>query len=89
MKRSPGKGPADVKAVLIETTDSIDTAIFLSAITTMAAFISDVFIDVVDIQRLGYLVTLGIAHQPCHDLYLHPGLPRPPAAPQGDEGDVF
>ncbi len=56
-----GKTMADVKAVLVETTDSIDTAIFLSAITTMAAFISDVFIDVVDIQRLGYLVTLGIA----------------------------
>jgi len=55
-----GKGPGDVKAVLIETTDSIDTAIFLSAITTMAAFISDVFIDVVDIQRLGILVTIGI-----------------------------
>lgn len=56
-----GKTAADVKTVLLETTDSIDTAIFLSAITTMAAFISDVFIDVVDIQRLGYLVTLGIA----------------------------
>lgn len=56
-----GKTMADVKAVLIETTDSIDAAIFLSAITTMAAFISDVFIDVVDIQRLGYLITLGIA----------------------------
>ncbi len=56
-----GRSAADVKAVLVETTDSIDTAIFLSAITTMAAFISDVFIDVVDIQRLGYMVTLGIA----------------------------
>jgi predicted RND superfamily exporter protein len=55
-----GKTFADVKAVLLETTDSIDTAINLSAITTMAAFISDVFIDVVDIQRLGYMVTLGI-----------------------------
>lgn len=55
-----GKPDADVKAVLLETTDSIDTAIFLSAITTIAAFISDVFIDVVDIQRLGYLITLGI-----------------------------
>ncbi|MBN2158204.1 MAG: MMPL family transporter [Spirochaetes bacterium] len=56
-----GRGVGDVKTVLIETTDSIDTAIFLSAITTMAAFISDVFIDVVDIQRLGVMVTLGIA----------------------------
>ncbi len=56
-----GRPDADVKTVLVETTDSIDTAIFLSAITTMAAFISDVFIDVVDIQRLGYLITLGIA----------------------------
>ncbi|MBN1496513.1 MAG: MMPL family transporter [Spirochaetes bacterium] len=56
-----GKTSADVKTTLLETTDSIDTAIFISAITTMAAFISDVFIDVVDIQRLGYLVTLGIA----------------------------
>ncbi len=55
-----GRRDVDVKAVLVETTDSIDTAVFLSAITTMAAFISDVFIDVVDIQRLGYLVTIGI-----------------------------
>jgi predicted RND superfamily exporter protein len=55
-----GKPSYDPKAALLETTNSIDTAIFLSAITTLAAFISDVFIDVVDIQRLGILVSLGI-----------------------------
>ncbi|OHD67970.1 MAG: hypothetical protein A2W19_06905 [Spirochaetes bacterium RBG_16_49_21] len=55
-----GKGARHVKAALLETTESINTAIFLSAITTLAAFISDIFIDVVDIQRLGILVSLGI-----------------------------
>ncbi len=54
-----GKTRDQVKEVLIETADSIDTAIVLSAITTMAAFISNVFMDVIDIQRLGILVTLG------------------------------
>src|SRR4030067_405356 len=36
-----GKGARLVKAALLETTESINTAIFLSAITTLAAFISD------------------------------------------------
>ena len=45
-EKSAGKRKRSVKAVLLDTTDSIDTAIFLSAITTMAAFMSDVFIDV-------------------------------------------
>jgi predicted RND superfamily exporter protein len=53
-------GAKSVKDLLLETSDSIDTAVFLSAITTMAAFMSDVFIDVVDVQRLGIMVTLGI-----------------------------
>lgn len=49
-----------VKEIIFEAATSIEVAINLSAITTMAAFISDVFIDVVDIQRLGILVTIGI-----------------------------
>jgi uncharacterized protein len=54
-----GKSRGEISSVLIDTTDSIDTAITLSAITTMAAFISNVFMDIIDIQRLGILVTLG------------------------------
>jgi hypothetical protein len=59
-EKSAERGNKSVRELLLDTTDSIDTAIFLSAITTMAAFMSDVFIDVVDVQRLGIMVTLGI-----------------------------
>ena len=59
-EKSAEKGNKNVRELLLDTTESIDTAIFLSAITTMAAFMSDVFIDVIDVQRLGIMVTLGI-----------------------------
>ncbi len=54
-----GKTRAQVKPVLIDTADSIDTAITLSALTTMAAFLSNLFMDIIDIQRMGLLLSTG------------------------------
>ncbi|MBN2078080.1 MAG: MMPL family transporter [Spirochaetes bacterium] len=59
-EKAAAAGGKSVKEALIETTDSIDVAINLSAVTTITAFLSVITIDVIDIQRLGLLVSMGI-----------------------------
>ncbi len=50
----------DVKEALIETTDNIQVAINLAAVTTISAFLSVTSSGIIDIKVMGILISLGI-----------------------------